>query len=132
MLDRGSKWRENSCKIRRILAPAGFEPLLGGSGESRPLPIRVILQGFSRFWFPAYPVRYRPFPTAPLENVRKPIALEPNAALGDRLPRALVHRPDEPHELRLHARRVRTRVAFTSVVLFAMAIGARELRLLHA
>jgi hypothetical protein len=25
------------------VAPAGFEPLLGGSGESRPLPIRVIL-----------------------------------------------------------------------------------------
>jgi hypothetical protein len=25
------------------LAPAGVEPLLGGSGQSRPLPIRVIL-----------------------------------------------------------------------------------------
>ena len=25
-----------------MVAPAGFEPLLGGSGDSRPLPIRVI------------------------------------------------------------------------------------------
>jgi hypothetical protein len=53
------------------IAPAGFEPLLGGSGQSRPLPIRVILQGFSADCFPASPARYRPFPTAPLENVRK-------------------------------------------------------------
>jgi hypothetical protein len=40
-------------------------------GESRPLPIRVILQGFFAAWIPAAPALSRPFPTAPLENVRK-------------------------------------------------------------
>jgi hypothetical protein len=54
-----------------VVAPAGFEPLLGGSGESRPLPIRVILQGFFAARIPTGTVRFRPFPTAPLENVRK-------------------------------------------------------------
>jgi hypothetical protein len=39
---------KKACKCRPdLVAPAGFEPLLGGSGESRPLPIRIILQGFS-------------------------------------------------------------------------------------
>ncbi len=38
--------------------------MLGGSGESRPLPIRVILQGFFAAWIPAYPFRFRLFPTA--------------------------------------------------------------------
>ena len=50
----------------------GFEPLLGGSGESRPLPIRVILQGFYVAGL-TDPVHFRPFPTAPLENVRNPL-----------------------------------------------------------
>jgi hypothetical protein len=56
--------------LPRDVAPAGFEPLLGGSGESRPLPIRVILQGFFVARLPNDPFRFRPFPTAPLENVR--------------------------------------------------------------
>jgi hypothetical protein len=38
---------KHSRKIRRILAPAGFEPLLGGSGQSRPLPIRIVCKAFS-------------------------------------------------------------------------------------
>jgi hypothetical protein len=48
--------------------------MLGGSGESRPLPIRVILQGFFAVWLPTDPVHFRPFATAPLENVRKTAA----------------------------------------------------------
>ena len=60
-----------SSRTVDLVAPAGFEPLLGGSGESRPLPIRVILQGFFVAWLPTDPVHSRPFPTAPLENVRK-------------------------------------------------------------
>jgi hypothetical protein len=52
-----------------LVAPAGFEPMFGGSGESRPLPIRVILQGFFAAGLPADPAHYRPFPTAPLDSV---------------------------------------------------------------
>jgi hypothetical protein len=52
------------------------EPTLGGSGQSRPLPNRVILSGFFAAWIPASPVHSRPFPTAPLENVRKPCTRE--------------------------------------------------------
>jgi hypothetical protein len=41
---KGGAARINACsKSVFLVAPAGFEPLLGGSGESRPLPIRVIL-----------------------------------------------------------------------------------------
>ena len=61
MMHGASKYRENPYGIRsKSLAPAGFEPLLGGSGESRPLPIRVILQGFFVALFPTDPVHSRP------------------------------------------------------------------------
>ena len=41
--------------------------MLGGSGESRPLPIRVILQGF---FAPLAPDQCRPFPALPDRSVR--------------------------------------------------------------
>jgi hypothetical protein len=45
--------------------------MLGGSGESRRLPIRVILRGFFVADLPTDIVQFHLFPTAPLENVRK-------------------------------------------------------------
>ena len=48
----------------------GVEPTLGGSGQSRPFPNSIILYGFFAPSFPADTIRSRPFPTAPLENVK--------------------------------------------------------------
>jgi hypothetical protein len=63
--------RAKAYRTRRsLVAPTGIEPLLGGSGESRPLPNRVILQGYFVALLPTDPVHSRPFPTAPLEKVR--------------------------------------------------------------
>jgi hypothetical protein len=77
-----------------MVAPSGFEPLLGGSGESRPLLIRVILQGFIAHCIPACTLHFRPFPTPPLENVRKrsPSGAIPREAELDVIPKVTLAR----------------------------------------
>ena len=64
---------QNACKIRGFFGMAGSRTYARGFRESRPLPKSVILFGFFAPSFPAATARSRPFPTAPLENVRKAV-----------------------------------------------------------
>ena len=56
---------------RNVVAPTGIELITRGPGRSRPLPTMLILCGIPPRHFPSNAAQYRPFPPAPLENVRQ-------------------------------------------------------------